>query len=57
MRSRVNAGPLEHLIDEAGLYINNELGVPNSTKRNTRNVNYRHILDNNQYGASGDVDS
>ena len=32
-RARVNAGPLEDLIDEAGLYINNELGVPTRPKR------------------------
>ena len=32
-RARVNAGPLEDLIDEAGLYINNELGVSTRPKR------------------------
>ncbi|ODM18159.1 hypothetical protein SI65_06030 [Aspergillus cristatus] len=32
-RARVNARPLENLVDEAGLYINNELGVPTRPKR------------------------
>ena len=32
VRARVNAGPLENLIDEAGLYINNELGIPTQPK-------------------------
>src|SRR5699024_8586358 len=32
-RARVNAGPLEDLIDKAGLYINNELGTPTRPKR------------------------
>ena len=32
-RARVNARPLENLIDEAGLYINNELGVSTRPKR------------------------
>ncbi|ODM20319.1 hypothetical protein SI65_03372 [Aspergillus cristatus] len=32
-RARVNAGPLEDLIDKAGLYINNELGVSTRLKR------------------------
>ena len=32
VRARVNAGPLENLIDEAGLYINNELGIPTRPK-------------------------
>ena len=33
VRARVNAGPLEDLIDKAGLYINNELGVSTRPKR------------------------
>lgn len=32
VRARVNAGLLENLIDETGLYINNELGIPNRLK-------------------------
>lgn len=32
-RARVNAGPLEDLIDKAGLHINNELGVSTRPKR------------------------
>ena len=32
VRARVNAGPLEDLIDKAGLYINDELGVSTQPK-------------------------
>lgn len=32
-RARVNAGPLENLIDESGLYINNEMGISTRPKR------------------------
>lgn len=32
-RARVDSGPLENLIDDVSLYINNELGIPTRPKR------------------------
>ena len=58
--AQVNAGPLEDLIDKdlidkAGLYINNELGIFTRPK-NSRDLNYRLGSNHGYYGAPGNMD-
>src|SRR5699024_5196273 len=56
VRARVNAGPLENLMDKAGLYINNELGIPTRPK-STPGISIIDLaLTTVSMGPFGDVD-